>query len=233
MSCQHPQDFLQLWECLPLGTCLHQSTLAQFELQFHLILLRAGNGCFEVWYLWTWKAPFLLAVHWAGQCLSLPIKNVIKDLTSCKKCIKKTEKQRSRFPLVSLLFCSGFYFCASLSCLSQKSSHLNFPHVLTCLIAKHWALKTKQTNKKNHCLWFKRNIDCPWVPTPRILAAFCQHQEWGEGSQRENKFSNWKEKKLSQENSCAPSFPVPQLHLNKWSADLLLTFPVYSKQHFP
>lgn len=148
-ECQHPQDFLQLWECLPLGTCLHQSTLAQFELQFHLILLRVGNGCFDVWYLWTWKAPFLLTVHWAGQCLSLPIKNVIKDLTSCKKCIKKTEKQHSRFLLVSLLVCSGFYFCASLSCLSQKNSHLNFPHVLTCLIAKHWALKTKQTNKKS------------------------------------------------------------------------------------
>lgn len=67
-------------------------SLAQFELQFCLILLRAGNGCFDVWYLWTWKALFPLTVHWAGQCLSLLIKNVIKDLTSRKKCIKKTKR---------------------------------------------------------------------------------------------------------------------------------------------
>lgn len=157
-ECHHPQDFLQLWECLPRGTCLHQSTPAQFELQFRLILLRVGNGCFDVWYLWTWKAPFLLTVHWAGQCLSLPIKNVIKDLASCKKCIKKTEKQCSRFLLALLLVCSGFYFCVFLSCLSQKNSHLNFPHVLTCLIAKHWALKTKQTKKSLHLIQTKYRL---------------------------------------------------------------------------
>lgn len=87
-------------------------SLAQFELQFCLILLRVGNGCFDVWYLWTWKAPFPLTVHWAGQCLSLLIKNVIKDLTSRKKCIKK-KKRCSIFLLGSLLVCSGFYFCAA------------------------------------------------------------------------------------------------------------------------
>lgn len=142
-ECQHLSDFMA--PGLPSsGNLPAPNSLAQFELQFCLMLLRVGNGCFDVWYLWTWKAPFPLTVHWAGQCLSLLIKNVIKDLTSRKKCIKK-KKRCSIFLLASLLVCSGFYFCAASSCLSQKNPCLNFPHVLRGLIAKCWALKT---NKK-------------------------------------------------------------------------------------
>lgn len=84
-------------------------------------------------------------MHWAGQCLSLLIKNVIKDLTSRKKCIKK-KKRCSGFLLASLLARSGFYFCAVPSCLPQKNPCLHFPHVLRDLIAKCGALKT--TEKK-------------------------------------------------------------------------------------
>lgn len=88
-------------------------------------------------------------------------------------------------------------------------------------------------NKKNHCVWVKRSIDCPRVPAPRLSAAFCQHEEWAERSQWGDEYPKWKEKELSREKGCAPSLPLPQLLLNKWPFDPMLTFPVYSKQRFP
>lgn len=167
-------------------------------------------------------------MHWAGQCLSLLIKNVIKDLTSRKKCIKK-KKRCGVFLLASLLVCSGFYFCAAPSCLPQKNPYLRFPHVLRGLIAKCRALKT--TKKKSLYLIqtkYRLSLSSRTADIGGILSA----QGASKKITARNKYSKWKEK-LSQENSGAPSLPLPQLLLNKWSVDLMLTFPVYSKQHFP
>lgn len=134
---------------------------------------------------------------------------------------------------LSIGFAAGLLWFLLLCCSLLPSTKEPLPSLSPCLERFNCKMLSFENNKKKSLYLIQAKYRLSLSSRTADIGGILSAQGASKKITARNKYSKWKEKKLSQENSGAPSLPLPQLLLNKWSVDLMLTFPVYSKQHFP